>query len=305
MRIVRPVSIVESNLDAINVPIDDAPPWAADTVYQTGDPVIWNLVVYEYLSTGNAGPNPPDTPTATAPKWFAVAPVNAWRAFNKRIGNRWLPDLYASNPDVIDFTVSPGGIVNSVGLTGVYAQEVQIIMTAPGGEEVYNKTYSLAEREPVTNWYEHWFNNFTRRSSVTDFDLPAYGNATIRVIARSEGETVRIGTFVVGAMRKIGDTLIGSGFNFRSRSTFSEDPVFGGVEIVSRGSGRENDFRVSVDRGSTDAAVNLLEEIRDTPTLFVGDSSLDSMTLFGWMKDSPGVVDSIAKTLLNIKVWRL
>lgn len=304
MRIVRPAEITATNLVSNNVPVDDGPEWVENTTYATGDPVIWNLVVYESLAAGNAGTTPPGTPTATAPRWLAIGPVNAWRMFNKRLGNRWLPGLFTSNPDEIDFTVRPSGIVNSVGLVGVAAAEVQIIMTAPGGEVVYDKTYDMTMREPVTNWYQHWFNEFTRRTSIADFDLPAYGNSEIRIIARAPGSTVKIGTFVVGAMRQIGDTLVDSGLDFKSYSRVTEDE-FGTIEIVSRGSRRSNTFRVSVDRGTTDAAVELLDRIRDEPTMYVGDDSLDSMIIVGWLRSSPFVFTNIAKTTLNIEVWRL
>lgn len=305
MRIVRPAVIDEDNLLLTNVAIDDAPMWVSGSTVALGDQRIYDLVVYEALFAGNVGTSPPNTPTASAPRWSVIGPVNAWKMFTKKVGNRWLPGLYTENPDVIDFTVRPAGIVNSVGLVGVSAAEVQIIMTSPGGEVVYDETYDMTAREPVTNWYQHWFNEFTRRTSVVDLMLPAYGNSTIRVIASAPGATVKIGTFVVGSMRKIGDTLIGSGFNFKSRSSVDEDPILGTVEILSRGSRRSNNFRVSVPREMTDAAVDLLDRIRDTPTMYIGDESMDSTIIVGWLRDSPGTFENIAKTLINIDVWRL
>ena len=304
MRIVRPFQITGTNLINSNVPIETLPVWQANTNYGLGEQVIYNLVIYESLAAGDAGANPPGTPTAAAPRWLAIAPVNRWRMFNKRVGNRWLPGLYTEQADEIDFTVSLTGIVNSVALVGVSAATVQIIMTAPGNIEVYNETFDMTTRETVTNWYEHWFNQFTRRTSVVTFDLPAYGNAQIRVIASASSATVKIGTFVVGSARKIGDTLVDSGVDFRSYSRVTEDD-FGSVEVVSRGSRRSNTFRVSVDRANTDAALSLLDSVRDEPTLYVGDESMDSTITVGWLRNSPATFSNIAKTNMNIEVWRL
>ena len=304
MKIVRPFQVTKSSLANINVPLDDAPAWVANTTYAVGARVMYELVVYESLADGNAGANPPNTPISGAPRWLVIGPVNRWRMFNKRVGNRWLPGLYTEFADVIDFTVEPTGIVNSVALVGVQAATVQIIMTAPGNIEVYNETFDMTTREAVTNWYEHWFNPFTRRTSVVTFDLPAYGNAQIRVIATATGSTVKIGTFVVGSVRKIGDTLVDSGVDFRSYSRVTEDE-FGTVEVVSRGSRRSNTFRVSVDRASTDAALSLLDSVRDEPTLYVGDESMDSTITVGWLRNSPATFSNIAKTNMNIEVWRL
>ena len=304
MRIVRPFQITGTNLINSNVPIETLPVWQSNTNYGLGEQVIYNLVIYESLAAGNAGANPPGTPTAVAPRWLAIAPVNRWRMFNKRVGNRWLPGLYTEKADEIDFTVSLTGIVNSVALVGVSAAKVQIIMTAPGSIEVYNETFDMTTREAVTNWYEHWFNPFTRRTSFVKFDLPAYGNAQIRVIASAPSSTVKIGTFVVGSARKIGDTLVDSGVDYRSYSRVTEDE-FGTVEVVSRGSRRTNTFRVSVDRASTDAALSLLDSVRDEPTLYVGDESMDSTITVGWLRNSPATFSNIAKTNMNIEVWRL
>lgn len=304
MIIVRPFVVTAASLVDTNVPLDDAPLWVASTTYAIGDRVMWDLVVYEALVAGDAGATPPGTATAGAPRWLAIGPVNRWRMFSKRVGNRWLPGLYTENADSIDFTVAPSGIVNSIALVGISAAQVQIIMTAPGDIEVYNQTFDLSIREPVTNWYEHWFNAFTRRTSITAFDLPAYGNAEIQVIATETGATVQIGTFVVGAMRKIGDTLVDSGVDFRSFSTVKEDG-FGTVEVVSRGSRRSNTFRVSVDRANTDVSLAILDSVRDEPTLYVGDESMDSTITVGWLRNSPATFANIAKTTLNIEVWRL
>lgn len=304
MKIVRPFTVTESTLDATNVPLDDAPLWVSNTTYAVGDLVMWDLVVYESLAAGNAGSNPPGTPTANAPRWVAIGPVNRWRMFNKRVGNRWLPGLYTENPVEIDVTVTPSGVVNSIGLVGISASEVQIIMIAPGNVEVYNRTFNLTMREPVTNWYEHWFNEFTQSTSIVTFDLPAYGNAKVRAIAREPLGVAKIGTFIVGNMRKIGDTLIDSGLDFRSYSRVTEDE-FGAVEVVSRGSRRSNTFRVSVDRENTDSAVMLLDRIRDEPALYVGDESMDSTIIVGWLRNSPATFSNIAKTTMNIEVWRL
>lgn len=304
MRVVRPVQIDESNLISTNVPLGDAPEWTPNTVYALGDQRVYGLVLYEALVAGDGGTTPPGQQTAATPRWFAIGPVNRWRMFNKRIGNRWLTGLSTSNPDEIDITIRPGIIVNSIGLVGVSAREVEISVTVPGQGQVYGATYSLVTRGAVRNWYQHWFSEFARRTTVVDFNLPAYRNGDIRIVVRNPGATAKVGTFVVGAMRQIGVTVYGSGVDFNSFSRVTEDD-FGNVEIVSRGSRRTNQFDVDVERTATDAAVEFLDSIRDEPTLYVGSEAMDSTVVVGWLRKSPFVFANYAISKLNIEVWRL
>lgn len=304
MRVVRPVQITEPRLISSNVPIDDAPAWAANTTYAIGDQVIYGLTVYEDTVGGDSGATPPGTSSMLVQRWFPVSPVNRWRMFQKKVGNRWPIGLSTSNAEEIDVTVKPGTVVNSIGLVGIVGKEVEIIMTVPVQGVVYSKVYNLNAREPTTNWYQHWFGLFTQRTTLVDFYLPAYGNAEIQIIVRAPDSIAKIGTFVVGSVRKIGHTLVDTTIDPRNLSRVTEQPD-GTVEIISRGRRRTVRFNVDVPRANTDSVVEFLDSINDEPTLFVGAEELDSLTVVGWMRESPFAFPNIAMTRLNLEVWRL
>lgn len=304
MRAVKPVQIDPLKLVSSNVPLDDAPEWAPSTVYAVGDPVLYQRMVYEALVAGDAGTTPPGQGSAAVTRWLLIGPANRWQMFNKRAGNKWLIGQATANDDSIDVTIRPGTVVNSIGLVGVSATSVQIIMTVPGQGEVYNRTFEMIEREPVRNWYQHWFNPFAVQTNIAVFDLPAYGSADVRVIASYPNGVARIGTFVIGAMRDLGVAVYGSGLSYNSYSRTEEDD-FGNVTIISRGSRRTNEFDVQVETELMSSVVRFLDSVRDEPTLYVGAEHLDATIAVGWLKSYPVVISNPAFSTMNLEVRSL
>ncbi len=69
--------------------------------------------------------------------------VNKYRMFNKNIGNTCRFGTFTSNPESIDLTIRPGQRVNAIGLVGVRASSIRVVMTVPGVTgPVYDKTFS-------------------------------------------------------------------------------------------------------------------------------------------------------------------
>lgn len=303
MRAVRPVQIDELKLISSNVPVDDAPAWVSMATYAVGDLVVYERIIYESLVAGSSAV-PPGQGSTSTPRWLLIGPVNRWRMFNKRVGNKWLIGQVTSNNDSIDVTVRPGAVVNSIGIVGVSAATVQIIMTVPGEGEVYNRTFQMIQREPAKNWYEHWFNAFLVQRSVVTFDMPAYGSADIQVIVTNTGGIAKVGTFVIGAMRDLGSAVYGSGLSYNSYSRTDEDE-FGNVTIISRGSRRTNEFDIQVKTEEMSDAVRFLDGVRDEPTLYVGTESIEATVVVGWLKSYPVVISNPAFSTMNIEVRSL
>lgn len=304
MRAVKPVQIDPLKLISTNVPLDDAPEWVASQVGTVGQQVIYQRMLYELLVAGDWGATPPGQGNTAAPRWLLIGWANRWKMFNKKSGNKWLIGQATENPESVDVTVRPGTVVNSIGLVGVSATSVQVIMTVPGQGEVYNRTFNMIMREPVRNWYQHWFNPFTVQTNIATFDLPAYGGADIRVIASYPNAVARVGTFVIGAMRDIGVAVYGSGLSYNSYSRTEEDD-FGNVTIVSRGSRRTNEFDVQVETDAMSGVVRFLDSVRDDPTLYVGAEHIDATIAVGWLRSYPVVISNPAFSTMNLEVRSL
>lgn len=300
MKVVKPVEIDPLKLISSNVPVDDAPEWASSSTYAVGDSVIYNLVIYESLIDNNTNNIPG---TALVPKWLNKGPVNRWRMFNKRQGNRWLPDLYTQNPESIDITIRPGEVVNSLGIVGSFASTIQVIMTVDGMGEVYNQTYSMVDTS-ITNWYDYWFSPITRRSNLSIFNLPSYGNADIRIIASSEGGVARIGTLIVGRLEVIGGAVYGTSLGYNSYSRTTEDE-FGNIIITPRGSRRFVDFDVRIETPRISYVMSLLDSLRDTAALYVGSDEIDATIIVGRFDRLQSVLTNTAYCEMNLEVRSL
>lgn len=309
MKVVKPIQINPLNLVSSNVPIDDAPEWASTTTYAVGNPVVYQLNIYESLIASNTGNIPGSVSPDGVPKWLNKGPVNRWKMFNKRQGNKWLGDLYTENEDSIDFTVRPGEVVNSIGIVGSFAQSIQIIMTIPGAspgdpdQEVYNQSFDMVDTT-VSNWYDYWFSPIARRANFSIFNLPAYSNADIRVIASSPGSVARIGTFIIGRLEVIGGAVYGTSLGYTSYSRTTEDD-FGNITITPRGSRRFVDFDIRVETPRISYVMQLLDSLRDTASLYVGSDDIDATIIVGRFERLQSVLTNVAYCEMNLEVRSL
>lgn len=303
MKVVKPVQIDPLKLLVSNVPVDDAPEWASGTTYTLGLSVVYQLNIYESLVANNTGNTPGVVPPDGVPKWLNKGPVNRWRMFNKRQGNKWLGDLYTENEESIDFTIRPGEVVNSIGIVGSFAQSIQIIMTVPDEGEVYNQTFDMVDTT-VNNWYDYWFSPIERRSNLSIFNLPAYGNADIQVIASSPSGVVRIGTFIVGRLEVIGGAVYGTSLGYTSYSRTTEDD-FGNITITPRGSRRFVDFDVRVETSRVSYVMQLLDSMKDTASLYVGSDDIDATIIVGRFERLQSVLTNVAYCEMNLEVRSL
>lgn len=276
MKVVEAVTITPARLVSTNVPEDDAPTWVAGT-YAAGAEVMHNLHLFRSAADGNTAI--PGAETTTVIKWVDLGPINRWRMFDKRIGNRWQSGTFTRNPESIAVTLQAGTVVNSIGLVGVSGASVQVIMTSPAEGVVYDKTINMAETG-VTSWYDYFFMPFWRRDNLALLDLPPYGNAQVQIIVSAPGSIAAIGTLVIGYGFDIGAAVYGTAVNFESYSGIKEDE-FGNVEIIPRGARDIVEFDVRIDTKDFSQVRKRLMRLRDKPSLYVGHPSMDATIAVG------------------------
>lgn len=282
MKLIRPASITEATLTASNVAETDAPAWSASKSggYAKGDRVLDAHHVWEWLSaTAGNTTVAPSADTSTPAKWLDTGASNRWKMFDKKAGNKWLIGTSTANTETIDVTIKAGEVVNSIGLFGLVASTVQVIMTDPTDGEVYNKTIPLADTG-VSNWYDYFFKPLDRTETAVKFDLPAYGTASVRIIVTNPGATAEVGLLVIGQMIEIGTTVYGTGLGIQSYSTTTEDD-FGNVTVVSRGSRRLVDYDVRIPTENVSSAFRTLTRLKDTPCVYVGYEGMEATITVG------------------------
>ena len=300
MRVVRPAAVTPLTLIASNVPEDDAPAWAAGT-YALGARVIRNRHVWESLTANNTAT--PGEETVSPFKWQDLGPLNRWLMFDKKAGNTWLIGKATRNAESVDVTIRPGMVVNAVGIVGVQAVSVQVIVTDPSDGVVYDRTVTMAD-VGVTNWYDYYFAPIERRDNMILFDLPAYGTADVRIIVSSPGGTAQVGTLVLGGAVEIGTAVYGTGLGIASYTRTDTDE-FGNVTLVPRGGRRIVDFDLRIPTEQISPVMRLLNSLRNTASLYVGADGMDSTIIVGRFEDLQTVIANPAFCEMALEVRSL
>lgn len=305
MKVVPPIEITPEKIVSNNVPETDYPAWVVTTAYPTiGTRLTWKHRNYESLAAAPAGVEPGnETVTSASPaKWLDLGPTNCWRMFNKRTGNVWSVGTFTSNPGSIDLTIRPAARINSIGLVGVRAATVHITMIV-GGATVYDKTFTMSSKAGGS-WYRYYFGAFVTKDNVAQFDLPAFSNADIRVVASAPGGTAQIGMMVIGMSRDIGWARWSTGIGFDNYSNVKDDD-FGNTTITTRGSRDYVDFDVAMYTPQVSTAKRVLNDLKDTAALYIGSEIVDPTIIVGRFDRFQLVLSNVAISEYSLEVRSL
>ena len=282
MKVVPGIEITPAKMIVNALPDADYAAWSATKAYVIGDFITIDRINYQAL-VAHTNRNPV-TDTVSPPAWQNLGWVNKYRMFNKQIGNTWKIGTFTSNPESIDLTIRPGKRINAIGLVGVYASSVQIIMTVPGvTDPVYDKTFSMSSKAGGS-WYQYYFGQFVTKDNLAEFDLPPFSNADIRVIVSAPGGTARVGMMVVGWAKTIGTAVYGTSLGRKKYSTLKEE-FDGSMTITPRGRRKSIDFQVVLPADQISSVQRTLDDVDDMPSLYVGSSELEYTVIVGIFDD--------------------
>ena len=282
MKVVPGIEITTEKMIINALPDMDYPAYDPLKAYEIGECVTIDRINYQAL-VAHTNRNPV-TDTVSPAAWQNLGWVNKYRMFNKNIGNTWKIGTFTSNPESIDLTIRPGKRINAIGLVGVYASSVQIIMTVPGvTDPVYDKTFSMSIKAGGS-WYQYYFGQFTTKDNLAEFDLPPFSNADIRVIVSAPGGTARVGMMVVGWAKNIGTAVYGTSLGRKKYSTVREE-FDGSMTITPRGRRKSIDFQVVLPADQISSVQRTLDDVDDMPSLYVGSSELEYTVIVGIFDD--------------------
>ena len=282
MKVVPGIEITPAKMIVNAIPDMDYPAYDPLKAYEIGEYVTIDRINYQAL-VAHTNRNPV-TDTVSPAAWQNLGWVNKYRMFNKNIGNTWKIGTFTSNPESIDLTIRPGKRINAIGLVGVYASSVQIIMTVPGvTDPVYDKTFSMSIKAGGS-WYQYYFGQFTTKDNLAEFDLPPFSNADIRVIVSAPGGTARVGMMVIGWAKNIGTAVYGTSLGRKKYSTIREE-FDGSMTITPRGRRKSIDFQVVLQADQISSVQRTLDDVDDMPSLYVGSSELEYTVIVGIFDD--------------------
>ena len=281
VRLIPPVNITDTNLLASNVPETEYPPYNAGATYANGALVIAAHRIYQNNSGGNlTGVYPPDNLT----QWEDVAPSNRWAMF----------DLYSStvteNPDSIVVDIKTGVAVNSIALININGAYVDVTATHPANGVIFTKRYYLYRSDGVIGWYSYFFTKRSPKNKLTELNIPAFRNVTVRIEIHAPGGTARCGSLLIGRYINLGQLQWGysSEINDYSKKQIDEN---GYVNIQRGNYSFRPEFSMLVNDGDLDSIGRTMARYRSTPAVWIAGTRHEIMTVFGFYMSFRPVVN--------------
>lgn len=262
LRMILPETVTDATLAASNVPENDFPLWSGGTTYPMGSTVIHAHRRWESLIVANVG----NEPSAASTQWSDIGPTNRWAMFDEALGTA------TSAAGSIVVTIDPASPVNAVALLDVAAPLVRVQATG----------YDRAKAPPASP------------GVVTFLDLPLTTDPITVTISSASGASV--GTMLVGRLVGLGVTEAGPSAGITDYSKKEADD-FGDVTIVERAWAKRMGLRAMLSTSAVDLVVQRLAAVRAQPCLWIGDETLEVLTVYGFYKDFSVTVGENVSTL--------
>jgi len=266
LQLLQPVTVTGAVLVSSNVAENDAAEWQASATYAAGARVMRAVThrVYESLTAANVG----NDPAGASGKWLDIGPTNRWSMFDEALGTS------TTNTNSVQVALNAGS-VNAVALLDVVASTVRVRATG------YDRTVPAGT------------------GAITFLDLP-FNAGTVTVTIAGTG-TVSVGTLLIGRVTTLGLTEASptAGITDFSRKDVDE---FGEVTIVQRAWAKRMTARALIRTDAVDIVANRIAAVRAQPSLWIGQTGLDSLTVYGFFKDfSIEVGETLSKLSLSIE----
>jgi len=301
MKIIKPVTLTDSEFVSSNV--SETPPdaYASGTTYVTGDQVTVAAThkIYESLQDANIGNYPPNNLDGETPYWWEVGATMPWKAFDTHIGTSKV-----SNLNSITYTLTPGQ-VTGVALLEVEGLSVNITMADPTEGEVYNKDISILSTENVYDWYTYFFEGFNFDTAVIQVDLPPYRNCTLTITITAEtGKLAKVGEIVIGSVLDLGFTQYAPQISIIDYSKKTTD-TFGNFIVLERAYSKRVDINVVVENGAINTITKILSDLRATPVVWIAtenETYASSLVVYGYYRDFSMVIPHPIWAEMNLQV---
>lgn len=269
LRLLQPVDVSGAALTSSNVPETDYAGWSAGETYALGARVIKAAThrIYESAAADNVG----NDPAGASGLWIDIGPTNRWAMFDQALGSA------TAAPGAISVALATGQTVNALALLDVIAASVRVQAGA------YDRTQAPSAAPGM----------------VTFLDMPdTSGSVTVTITGPG---TVSVGTLLIGTLVGLGVTEAAptAGITDYSRK---ETDGFGETTLVERAWAKRMNVRGLIRTEALDVVAGRIAAVRARPSLWIGDDSLESVTVYGFFKDfSIEVGDSVSFLALSIE----
>lgn len=295
------IVILDSNIAVVESGVTV---WDATATYSLKDIVQVNGTTnrkYEALGDVPAGINPVDDVNEVTGKgtyWFDRGATNYMRAFDE------LGSSQCENADSIYYKFSTSDIDTLMLDNVITAATARIVLTNnTTSTVVLDETLDLTTRY-VYDWAD-WTYAPTEYKRSLYYNLPIIYDGTLEITLTNTGSTVKTGHIAYGRSKKFGLSLISPnpvssmrGVTSKTRDSFGN--------IITRRKARYKRMSIScvIDSGAVDLIETRLNDLADTPAIFVGDErdgGYAALLIYGELKDHDMPI-SLVKTQYQLEV---
>lgn len=282
-QIIRPVPVTPAMLTSSNIPEPDTSQvpaestWTAGT-YNTNVQKVENHIIYQVVATPSTTDQPSVGAAKTVPTWIVIGYDNRWRMFDGVVGSQ------STHTGTINVLLTPGVVVNSLALLNISGTTATIEMD-DGSTSVFHRQYSLTDAG-VTNWYDYFFAPIGTVRDLVVTDMPAYGNATLRVIIDAGAETAALGELVIGSLLSIGCTKYGASVGTTSFSKKDRD-TFGNFIIVKRSNSKRASWDFTFPTAQLAMLNRVFADLDAVPVVWIGSPhpNFEGTVVYGFYRD--------------------
>jgi hypothetical protein len=239
-----------------------------DTTVQVTDPT--SHLIYRSRQDANTGNTP-----ATSPSWWQVVGyTNAWRMFDERVGSQ------TTRAATIVAEVLPGASADAGVFLNMDADTVRLQVTDPDAGAVFDETKQLFD-PTVDNHWDYCFAPIPVLTNCTFTGMPPFPGATVKTTITKTSGTAACGVFILGFSSGLAEAEWGPTEGIDDYSTKNRDP-YGTAAIVEGDYSANMNLVLYVDPANSPSLKQQLTRLRATPAVYIADSTLPDMVVYGW-----------------------
>ena len=304
--VIKPIEITDSMIVSNDFDPSSYLAWDSGTTYNVGDNVVrpnQDGILHEYRwaqpteDSGTYSNLDPayyyvtniadiDTDAKTTDElylcyWLDLGPTNDWAMFDR------LSTAISTATDQATIEITPGEIINGVGIVNSDAKKIRITATDPTDGIVYDEVFDMLDLTDCIDPYTWLFEPIIYKPGLATLDIPPYGDATIKIIFYADGEFT-IGEIVLGKATEIGNLRYGTTRSTASYTDKSSDDS--GLYSYTKQPGRRVvKYRLRTNTNRLDFLSRRFDELDGIPALWVrkneDNDDFNELTVFGSYDD--------------------
>lgn len=298
--IIQPEYTIDATLQSTNVAENDFNQYDNTVTYSINDTVIYVANNIHWVVRSRVNNNVGNFPTglSTDTNWVKVSETNRWKMFDQKTTSRTV------NADSIDVTLLGINTMDSLAFLNVECSSISVNIVNNNAVEIYDTTVPMVSTDNVEDWYTYFFAPIIRKTDLVLTDIPPYAETVVTISIDYAGDIAKCGTCLLGKKIDLGFSRFGTKVSNIDYSVKEADE-FGDFILAERGYSKTMDVLAYVEKPFTDFTVNVLNQFRATPVVYVATEQYTSTIIYGFHKNYEVDLTYPNQNELSVEVYGL